>query len=70
MAAAATIDFVIEAKRKIVSRAIGIPASRSAEPTASTSTRSPRATSATAPATVPSSTYRPSRSRRPAMAVV
>src|SRR5215207_6527444 len=51
--AAATMGFVIEARRKIESLAIGEAPSTSAEPTASTSTRPPRSTRATAPATDP-----------------
>lgn len=53
MAAAAVSGLVIEAIRKIESRAIGVPPSVKAEPAASTSMRSPRATSPTAPGTEP-----------------
>lgn len=54
--AAAVMGLVIEAIRKIESRAIGEPPPRAAEPAVSTSTRSPRATSATAPGSEPSRT--------------
>ena len=47
------MGLVIEAMRKIESLAIGAVPSTSAEPTASTSTRSPRATRPTAPGTDP-----------------
>ena len=51
--AAAMIGLVIEATRKIESLAIGQVPSTSAEPAASTSTRSPRAIRPTAPGTDP-----------------
>ena len=51
--AAAMIGLVIEATRKIESLAIGEVPSTSAEPAASTSTRSPRAIRPTAPGTDP-----------------
>ena len=54
MTAAATTGLVIDAIRKIESRAIGAVPSTSAEPTACTSIRSPRATRPTAPGTGPS----------------
>ncbi len=55
--AAAVIGFVIDATRKIESFAIGVAPSLSAEPTASSSTSPSIETSATAPGTVPSSTW-------------
>ena len=48
MTAAAVIGLVIDAKRKIASRAIGAPPT-AAEPTTATSVRSPPASTATAP---------------------
>jgi hypothetical protein len=53
--AAAVTGLVIDARRKIESAAIGPPPT-AAEPTACTSTWSPRATSPTAPGTVPAAT--------------
>ena len=55
MTAAAVMGLVIEAKRKMESLAIGAPPT-AIEPTAATSTRSPRATRPTAPGTDPLST--------------
>ena len=52
MTAAAVMGLVIEAMRKIESLAIGQVPPTSAEPTACTSTRSPRATRPTAPAPI------------------
>ena len=69
MAAAATMGLVIEAMRKIESRAIGAVPSASTEPTASTSTWSPRATRATAPGTDPLPTCRSRTSRRSVVTV-
>jgi hypothetical protein len=62
--AAAVMGLVIEAMRKIESVAIGRVPSTSAEPAACTSTRSPRATSATAPGTNPFPTQVCKMSRR------
>jgi hypothetical protein len=62
--AAAVIGFVIEAMRKIESRAIGTAPPTAAAPTAWTSTCSPRASRATAPGTEPSETWASRRSRR------
>lgn len=56
--AAAVTGLVREAMRNSESLAIGAEPSMSTEPTATTSTSSPRATRPTAPGTVPSSTYR------------
>lgn len=53
MTAAAVMGLVIDAMRKSESRAIGDVPLMSTEPTACTSTRSPRATRATAPGTGP-----------------
>ena len=54
--AAAVMGLVIEAMRKIESRAIGDVPAASTDPTAWTSTRSPRATRPTAPGVDPSAT--------------
>jgi hypothetical protein len=55
MTAAAVIGLVIDAKRKIASRAIGAPPA-AAEPTTVTSVSSPPASTATAPGSDPSAT--------------